>query len=199
MIRTSSQNRIFLRGRMLLRVQMFLRVQMLLRGRMLLRGQMFLRKEILWLPSLAVLVLLLSRCGALPESLTLTPASGTFASVYSALQKNNCTECHVPGRSGPAAGVTLNFTSQATAFSTLTANYVTATASVGTCGAAKIVTSGDPAKSYLAAVLFDSYNINNFGGVSGCSPFTGHLAAYNLSTAEQTSLLNWITNGALNN
>ncbi len=141
-------------------------------------------------------ILIFTRCGSSPDP---EPASGTFSNVYKTFQKKGCTECHTPGGAGFTAGSQLNLSSQATAYTSLTTLNVTATASVGTCGTVKLVSSGQPNQSYLTAVLLDSYNTSNFGGVTGCSPFNGHLtSSYTYSDAEKTSLVDWITNGAKN-
>jgi hypothetical protein len=113
--------------------------------------------------------------------------------------KTACIECHVPtGAATVNNGVQLDFSTQALAYQTLTAKKVTGSTSSGICPNVSIVTAGDPTKSYLAAVLFAKYNATNFAGVSGCSPYSVHLQDQNISDAEQTSIINWITNGAKN-
>lgn len=152
--------------------------------------------------SLALLLLaapfLLTQCGKITT--TTTPTSGTFASVYSILLSNNCNECHIPtGAATTNNHVTLNFTSATTAYTTLTQNSVTGASSTGTCGTVKIVSAGSLSKSYLIGVLVQSYNISNFAGVTGCTPYSTHLQDTHLSSSDQTSLTTWIQNGALNN
>ena len=141
----------------------------------------------------------LTDCGKIP-GLDGTPASGTFGSVYRTITTANCTQCHVPGGAATTdSGVQLDFTSQATAYSTLTSLNVTATSSKNICNGVKIVKSGEPAKSYFAAVLISTYNTSNFAGVTGCTPYNVHLENQNLSEAEKTSIVSWIQNGAPNN
>ena len=70
-----------------------------------------------------LLALTLTRCGKVQDAAA--PASGTFGNVYSVTLKTACIECHVPG--GATHGSTLDFTTQQTAYTTLTTNSVTAT------------------------------------------------------------------------
>ncbi len=149
----------------------------------------------IWVPVFVALMLMLSRCGQKDSG----PASGTFSHVYTVTLKTACIECHVPtGAATVSNGVTLDFSTQAKAYSTLTGSVVTGQTSSGICANVKIVTASDLAKSYLAAVLFSDYNISNFAGKTGCSPDTTHLSRENLSAAEKTSITTWITNGAKN-
>ncbi len=132
--------------------------------------------------------ILLSRCG------NKGPASGTFGSVYTVTLKTACINCHQPG----GAATALDFTTQATAYNTLFGN-VRGPIAVGTCGTVKIVVPSNPNTSYLPAALFADYRTagNQMKGVPACTPFiTNH--NLNLSDAEKTSMITWITNGAKN-
>lgn len=156
----------------------------------------FLNRKRLTLATL-VMAQILSGCGQLA---TPTATSGTFTSIYtSTLSKTTCVSCHEPGGSGYANGVTLDFSTQALAYQTLTSATVSNPSEKTNCSGVKIVYPSNASKSYLAAVLFSDYNANNFAGVSGCQPYTVHLQNLSLSADEKTSILNWINNGALNN
>lgn len=142
------------------------------------------------------LFILLCRCGQTPTS-TPTLTEGTFTHVYEKTLKSACIECHVPtGAAFKTDGVLLDFTSQAKAYSTLTTSSVTGGSSKTTCGSAKIVKATKVEDSYLAAVLFTEYNISNFAGISGCTPYTLHLTDQNISSTEKNSITTWIKNGA---
>jgi hypothetical protein len=144
----------------------------------------------------AFLAVALVRCGKTPTS---TPASGTFGSVYSTFNSAGCAECHAPSVSASAAhGSSLDLSSQSAAYSTLVGTKVTATDSTSTCGNVSLVVAGNPSQSYLAAVLFSSYNTANFVE-SGCTPYNAHLSDQHLTSDEQTSIISWIQNGAQNN
>jgi hypothetical protein len=142
------------------------------------------------------LLLVLCRCGQAPQE---TYTSGTFAHVYNVTLKTACIQCHVPGGSATTAGVTLDFSTQTTAYQSLTTSVVSGGSTKNTCPNISIVLSKDANKSYLAGVLFDSYHTSNFAGVTGCTPYSAHLTDQSLSSDEQTSIVNWINNGALNN
>jgi hypothetical protein len=142
------------------------------------------------------MVLVLCRCGSKTEE---TTSSGTFSNVYSVTLKTACIQCHVPAGSATAAGVTLDFSTQTTAYQTLTASVVSGGSTKNTCANISIVSAKNASKSYLAGVLFSSYNTSNFAGVTGCVPYSAHLTDQNISSDEQTSIINWINNGALNN
>ncbi len=141
-------------------------------------------------------LLVFSGCSKKTDS----PAVGTFGYVYQNTLKTACIECHVPSGAAYAShGVQLDFSTQDTAYSTLLAKNVTGSSSTGTCSGIRIVSPSTPASSYLAGVLISSYHISNFAGVSGCTPYANHLSDQNLSAEEQTSLIEWIQGGALNN
>ncbi|MCB0365170.1 MAG: hypothetical protein H6624_18910 [Bdellovibrionaceae bacterium] len=123
-----------------------------------------------------------------------------FSSIYTnILRFHNCHSCHSPGGSAyDTDGVQLDFSTQALAHSTLTTKNVTGATSVGTCGSVKIVNT-TPQTSFLAGVLFSTYHISNFAGVSGCTPYSVHLSDQNLSSSEETAIVDWINAGAQNN
>jgi len=123
----------------------------------------------------------------------------TFTELYTdVIQKTGCADCHTPGGSGTLAGVQLDFSTQAQAYSTLLNKSVTGTTSVGICSGVAIVTEGRPESSYLAAVLIPSYQISDFGGVSGCTPLNTHTEEQYLTSAQQTQIEKWISAGANN-
>jgi hypothetical protein len=143
------------------------------------------------------LALTLTYCG---QTTTTGPASGTFSAVYTNTLSQACIQCHVPtGAVYTVNQVPLDFTSQTTAYNTLTANKVKGQSSVGICGDVDIVKASHPELSYLAAVLFSDYSTSDFGGETGCTPYSVHHQDQHLSADEKTSLIKWITNGALNN
>lgn len=140
--------------------------------------------------------LALAGCSKKTDSLEV----GTFGYVYQNTLKTACIECHVPSGAAYAShGVLLDFSTQDTAYSTLLAKNVTGSSSTGTCSGIRIVSPSTPTSSYILGVLISSYHINNFAGVSGCTPYANHLSDQNLSSEEQTSLIQWIQGGALNN
>jgi hypothetical protein len=141
--------------------------------------------------ALVLFVLSLADCGQNP--LSTEPASGTFGSVYQTIRTANCVVCHVVGNS--ASYGDLDFTSQTTAFTTLTTKKVTGPASVGQCGTFNLVVAGSPATSYFAAVLFTDYA----SGYGSCVPYSLHHTDQNITADEQASFVAWIQNGALNN
>ena len=139
-----------------------------------------------------------SQTGADANSVNYT--AGTFTAVYNQTLKTACIECHVPSGSAYVNnGVLLDFSSQSNAFTSLRLRSVTGASSTGTCSGVMIVSSGQPANSYLVGVLNPAYNYANFGGHSGCTPYSAHLQDQNLSAAEQASIVSWIQQGASNN
>ncbi|MBI5139028.1 hypothetical protein HZA26_00220 [Candidatus Nomurabacteria bacterium] len=145
-----------------------------------------------------ILVFVFASCGKVPAPSTTT---GTFTDVYNTIKTANCMECHSPtGAAKVNSGVQLDFSTQTTSYSTLTNNHVvTATDIIGTCGTAKLVIAGSPDTSYLAAVLISKYNVTNFAGILGCTPYTVHLTDQHITDSDQSSIIDWIKNGALNN
>lgn len=152
--------------------------------------------------TVAALALTLTHCGTstAPTTSTPTAASGTFTNVYTTVLQTACIECHVPGGAATVNnGVTLDFTTQQTAYTTLTTNTVSATDTKTECAGVKIVVPGNANSSYLAAVLFSDIDTANFGGVTGCTPYNVHQQDQSISASERTSILAWINGGALNN
>ena len=133
----------------------------------------------------ALAAVFIAGCGAKD-----VPASGTFGNVY-ANTLNRCSTCHQPAGSGSASP--LNFLTQITAYSTLLAYNSVETG----CGSVRYVVPSTPQSSMLPAVLFADYFA--LVGVGGCSPYNVHLSNQALSASERTSLLAWISGGALNN
>ncbi len=155
---------------------------------------LFLRK-LLFVFVLGLIPFFLSNCGDKAAD-----TSANFSTIYTSMLKTACAQCHVPGT--PAYntnGVHLDFTTSATAYSTLLANYVAGTSSTGTCSGIKIVAANAPTQSYLAGVLFQDYHVNNFAGKSGCTTYATHLSDQNITPAEEASILAWINAGAPNN
>lgn len=149
-----------------------------------------------WIFSFLAVVLLfvVARCGQKD------PEPGTFGAVYKSLKTSNCNTCHVPtGAATKDSETTIDFTSQETAYATLSPGTATVKGKTSKtiCANVKLVAT-TAASSYLAAVLFSDYNKSNFGGKTGCSPITDHFSYQNLSSSEKDSIVNWITNGAKN-
>jgi hypothetical protein len=135
---------------------------------------------------------LLSNCGKKDES-----TSATFSTVYTETLSTACIVCHeVPG-SGTQNGASLNFSSKALAYSTLTTGNVTATDAVGACGTVKLVTASSPSTSYLLGTIIESYRSDNFAGVTNCTP--NRHETLNLSSTQQSNLVSWVQGGAQNN
>jgi hypothetical protein len=147
--------------------------------------------------AVAGLILALWSCS---ESKTTDP--NKFSSIYpNIIRFHNCHSCHAPGGQvydNPTDPVELNFSTEDLAYSTLTSKTVAGPTSKGTCGGIKIVNT-TPQTSFLAGVLFSDYNAANFGGVSGCTPYSVHLSDQNLSTSERDAIVTWINNGAPRN
>jgi len=147
--------------------------------------------------------ILLSNCsGTSPDTTASLPnpnaQSGTFGSVYNMIYSKGCIECHKPGGLATVDNnVQLDFSSQSNAYGTLLAGGVHGATSTGTCSAVSLVNTTTPAYSYILAEVVPGYSQANFGGVANCTPWAGHTAA--LTSAEQTSLLTGIQNGAQNN
>jgi hypothetical protein len=127
-----------------------------------------------------------------------TTSDSRFTTLYNDLFSPDCKNCHKPGADAYANfGVTLDFSTQDTAHSTLTSLKVQATNADPDCnGAVDLVVTGVPEKSYLAAVLISSYLTDDFAGVSGCTPF--HSTTLSISSEEQSSIETWILEGATN-
>ncbi len=140
-------------------------------------------------------VVLLNRCGLEQAA----APSGTFRSVFEAIQVNNCAECHTAtGTAFVEDGVELEFGNAASAFSGLTTKTVTGNISDGICGGVPLVTANDLSKSYFAAVLFEDVATDDFAGQTGCTPYSTHHTDTNLSSLHQESIKAWINNGAPN-
>ncbi len=155
-----------------------------------------MRKSSLFL-GLVLSTVLLANCAKQQQPTSIAP---TFTNVYNNTLKSACVTCHDPsGAATVQNGVQLDFSTQATAYSTLTTKNVTGQTSSGICPGVHIVSAGNPATSYLAAVLFASYAKANFGGVTGCTPYSVHLQDQHLSSDEQATIIGWIQNGTLNN
>lgn len=146
--------------------------------------------------ALAVFAFSLADCGQIP--LSTSPASGTFGSVYQSIQTSGCVECHAPGGSATLSNSTLDFTSQASAYSSLIA--ASATSGGSNCASLKDVVAGSPSTSYMLGALITAYR-DNFSTATGttCQPTNSHGLTVALSAEEQASLVAWIQNGALNN
>ena len=125
------------------------------------------------------------------------PTPGTFTYIYSKTLRTACVECHVSG--GAQNGVNFDFSTQALAYQSFSGSTAQGSSSIGTCGGIKNVNPGSAATSYLLGVINAAYHTNNFAGVGGCTPYAGHLSDQHLTSAEQDSIVTWITNGALNN
>ncbi len=125
--------------------------------------------------------------------------TASFASIYTNVLSTACIQCHVPGTPATNSGVTLDFRSAASAFSTLRSSTASGGSSVGTCGTVPIITAGAANQSYLAGVLFADYHTANFAGHNGCTPYATHLQNQNLNSNEEVAIVGWINTGAANN
>lgn len=126
--------------------------------------------------------------------------SSNFSSVYASTLSTACVECHNPsGMATVNYNVQLNFMNKTAAFTSLTESSVNGATSAGTCGPVKIVVPGQPANSYLIGTLIQRYANGNFGGVGGCTPYAGHYSIINLTSSQQTGLVGWVQDGALDN
>jgi hypothetical protein len=141
----------------------------------------------------------LARCGKSPTTAA-TTTPGTFTDIYTNTLSTACIQCHVPGGSAAADGVTLDFSTQANAYTTLTTGLVEDGSTKPKCPNVKLVTSGNPTGSYLLAVLVSNfYTGTSFDGVSGCTPNTAHIQLTAINASEQSSITTWIQGGLLNN
>lgn len=135
-------------------------------------------------------ILVLGRCSK-------QESEGPFTKIYNNTLSRKCVDCHNPsGQATLNYNVQLNFTLNSAAYQTLLAGGVQGATSTGTCGSVRIVAAGSPSTSYLLSQVVPSYYSTNFGGVSGCTPYSGHQV--NLSQSEQDELVSWIQNGAQN-
>lgn len=161
------------------------------------RFQTFVR----WLTAVACVcaLFLLTRCG---QQSTTTTVSGTFTDVYTNTLSTDCVSCHNPtnGAATLDNNTTIDFSSQSQAYTTLTAGVVAGMVKAPTCGGLQLVVASNPTNSYVLATMFSTYNTANFAGKNGCTPYNhANYGNFNLSAAEQTSIVNWIQNGAQNN
>jgi hypothetical protein len=159
-------------------------------------------KRWLWLALLTSSLFLLNRCGnrdSQPNSRSfISHDSGTFTDIYTNTLSGQCVACHQPGSSNNDES-TLDFTSQANAFTTLTTGTVVGEQKAPTCGKMPLVIANDPADSYLMGTLFaDYYKGSNFNNDADCAPYQ-HGQQVQLSDDEKNSMLQWIQNGLPNN
>ncbi len=111
-------------------------------------------------------------------------------------------ECHIPtGAATVNSGVRVDFTSQVTAYTTLTGtSSVQGAVSKGNCSTVKLGVASSPSTSYLTGALFSDYTKNNFAGVTGCTPYySAHVSSFNISDSQESSITSWMKSGALNN
>jgi hypothetical protein len=140
---------------------------------------------------------MLSGCGQVSDLVDSTTAqSGTFSHVYSNVL-SDCLQCH-DGSNAADYGA-LDFSSKAKAYESLQGT-VSGPLASGTCAGVELITASAPADSYFAAVLLSEFaTTSGIAGDSDCVPYANHLEDQNLTTAEKTSIKDWITAGALNN
>lgn len=137
--------------------------------------------------SVLVLGILLSGCGS----------ESKFTVLYEGTFKKECAECHVAtGEVYTDTGVLLDFTSQETAYKTLTEGASSGQSSDVCAGVAYVVKS-KPDESYLAAVLFEDKSKDDFVK-AGCTPYNLHHSDVSLKAEEKEAILKWITDGANN-
>jgi hypothetical protein len=143
---------------------------------------------------LAVAALVLTNCGDAKKDSAVSVAP---ADVY-AILSTACIQCHQPGGSATANyNVTLDFATAALAYSTLTTSGVNSALTASSCVGVKQVVAANPTNSYLLAATVPGYAHANFAGVTGCSP-SAHLTSqsFNLTAAQQNTLISWVQNGA---
>lgn len=145
--------------------------------------------------------IVLTHCG----KTTTTPASGTFGSVYSIIQGANCTQCHAPNGGSAKTGdsTAIDFTSQTTAYNTLTGNAKVVGSNASTCNNVLLVDT-TAAQSYLAYAFLQASDPTHYGTPSytkqpGCVPATVAGHNVNISADEEASIVAWINAGAPNN
>lgn len=152
-----------------------------------------------WIGRLAVAagVLILSNCGKKEE----TPAPGTFGSVYSISSTSNCSSCHRYPSTGSAEvqGARVDFSSKASLYAALTAQFSAGSGSGAACSTVRLVQAGNASSSMLTALLFSDLSSTNFAGAGGCTPSRAHDGSLNLTADERASIIAWINNGAQNN
>lgn len=148
------------------------------------------------------LILVLSRCSNSTTSSISNAPSGSFTNIYQNTLSTDCLTCH-PGSSATAAGVTLDFSTQAKAYSSLVGttgspSVVSATDYAPKCPNVQFVVSDQPSQSYLEAEVDPSYYVaSDFAGVSTCTPYD-HSGTISLSTSELASITAWINAGIPN-
>jgi hypothetical protein len=124
--------------------------------------------------------------------------SGTFRSVYEAIERSNCVECHTAtGSAWQQDDVELEFATASAAFIGLTTRNVTGKSSVSSCGTQKLVVPGDVARSYFVAMV-DPEVFSGYETLTGCTPYPTHIQDTNLSAAQRASIKQWISRGAPN-
>ena len=155
-------------------------------------------KKLFYTALIGLVLVFLANCS---KSNDLNSSESTFSTIYTNTLNPSCIQCHKPGT--PAyvtSGVRLDFTTQATAFSTLTTQNASGTTSGANCTSALIpyVQSASPTTSFLMAVLFSDHWSPSFVA-TGCAPYSVHHTDVSLSAAEKTAIVNWINAGAPNN
>jgi len=142
----------------------------------------FSRHLLHWLRPLPLLAF--AACGDLIPA---TP--GTFSDVYKNTLSGTCLGCH--DGSDPEKSA-LDFSTQEQAYATLVGTYVTGDGFSSACGSQALVVAGSPQSSYLMATLFPDYQ----SSYTGCDAYAHETTS--LTTGQQTSISDWITNGAAN-
>lgn len=134
---------------------------------------------------LVVIGVLLAQCS--PN--TTTPVDPTFTSLYNNFFYPTCVNCHRSGGSGP----TFKVDDMVTAYNSLN-EYAQGIGSSG-CSNLKLVQPKSPQQSFVMLILSQDYTVN------GCSPYSEHHTNLSITQAftsdVQQALVQWITNGAL--
>lgn len=122
------------------------------------------------------------------------PPTSRFTTFYDNVMKTNCRSCHIPGGEAyDRYAVRLDFSTKETAHSTLT-TLNSLSPSTANCSGIPYATARDVNRSYLVAMLVDSYNnTNNYAGAS-CTPLNTHIDK--LTQTEKDSIVSWINEGA---
>jgi len=144
---------------------------------------------------------LLTRCGSKNNPTTVSGVQPTFSSLYSNVFSKNCIQCHEPqGSATVNNGTTLDFSTQGMAYTTLTSGTSVGSFSNnnGECHSVPFIVSSQPTSSYMLATLISDYTHSDFYNV-GCTPYSPSAHGATLDSADETALVQWIQNGALNN
>lgn len=137
---------------------------------------------------------------------TTAAADGTFTSLYDSYFGTTCSGCHAPENRAGKEGIesSLNFADKQSAYDSLTGGSASGmNTPFDACNGTKFITSGDPAKSLIVAVL-DQATRSSFDTGTGGSCGGDVISDMTLKAGEPPagfvdSLKAWISAGAPNN